>query len=121
MQVRCSALDFGGVPNTCQTGAKLSIVPVEFSTRAASEVVALNVFEHAEGVPVTHAMVVERIAELLAHPAGCPAVQWPVSDGGAGKARPSAVSGEAVAGGGKAHPGSSACDAAAVAASRSTA
>ena len=46
----------------------LFVVPLEFSSREASEVVALDLFEHAAGVPVTEAMVADRIAELSAHP-----------------------------------------------------
>ena len=46
-------------------------VPIQFTREEASEVIALDLYEHADGVPVTHAMVAERIAELSTHPPGC--------------------------------------------------
>ena len=67
----------------------LFFVPLDFSAREASEVVALDVFEHAAGEPVTHAMVTDRIAELLTYPAGCRRCSRRCRV--AGKAKPSQV------------------------------
>ena len=49
----------------------LFVVPVQFTTTDASEIVALDVFTRADGQPITEKTVRDRIAELLEHPAGC--------------------------------------------------
>ena len=48
----------------------LTVVPIQF-TAEASEVIALDVYQHADGQPITEATVRDRIAEQSAHPAGC--------------------------------------------------